>query len=197
MKKIIFLFCISIFYNLPSFSQINAGLFRYPDVSKTQIVFTYANDVWIIPKEGGTAEKLSSPAGVEIFPKFSPDGRTIAFSGNYDGNMDVYTIPVNGGVPMRLTQHGAADRVVDWSPDGSKVLFASGRESGRNRFSQFYTIPAIGGTAAKLPFAYAEFGAYSPDGNQMAVVFVSQAFRNWKRAVLQQFRQWQVLYKIG
>ena len=181
MKKIIFLFCISIFYNLPSFSQINAGLFRYPDVSKTQIVFTYANDVWIIPKEGGTAEKLSSPAGVEIFPKFSPDGRTIAFSGNYDGNMDVYTIPVNGGVPMRLTQHGAADRVVDWSPDGSKVLFASGRESGRNRFSQFYTIPATGGTAAKLPFAYAEFGAYSPDGNQMAVVFVSQAFRNWKR----------------
>ena len=181
MKKIIFLFCISIFYNFPSFSQINAGLFRYPDVSKTQIVFTYANDVWIIPKEGGTAEKLSSPAGVEIFPKFSPDGRTIAFSGNYDGNMDVYTIPVNGGVPMRLTQHGAADRVVDWSPDGSKVLFASGRESGRNRFSQFYTIPATGGTAAKLPFAYAEFGAYSPDGNQMAVVFVSQAFRNWKR----------------
>ena len=181
MKKIIFLFCISIFYNFPSFSQIDAGLFRYPDVSKTQIVFTYANDVWIIPKEGGTAEKLSSPAGVEIFPKFSPDGRTIAFSGNYDGNMDVYTIPVNGGVPMRLTQHGAADRVVDWSPDGSKVLFASGRESGRNRFSQFYTIPAAGGTAAKLPFAYAEFGAYSPDGNQMAVVFVSQAFRNWKR----------------
>ena len=162
-------------------AQIDAGLFRYPDVSKTQIVFTYANDIWIIPKEGGTAEKLSSPPGVESFPKFSPDGKTIAFSGNYDGNTDVYTIGANGGVPMRLTEHGFPDRVVDWTPSGNRVLFASGRESGRNRFNQFYTVPLTGGPAEKLPFSYAEFGAYSPDGKQMAVTFVSQAFRNWKR----------------
>ncbi|MBN8700569.1 MAG: PDZ domain-containing protein [Chitinophagales bacterium] len=162
-------------------AQINAGLFRYPDVSKTQIVFTYANDIWVMPKSGGTAEKLSSPAGVESFPKFSPDGKTIAFSGNYDGNLDVYSIPVNGGVPLRLTQHGMPDRVVDWTPDGRRVLFASGRESGRNRFNQFFTIGATGGAADKLPFAYAEFGSYSPDGKKMAVTFISQAFRNWKR----------------
>ncbi|HMJ47637.1 MAG TPA: hypothetical protein VK498_09915, partial [Ferruginibacter sp.] len=162
-------------------AQVNNGLFLYPDVSKTQIVFTYANDIWIIPKEGGTANKLSSPAGVEIFPKFSPDGKSIAYTGNYDGNRDVYVIPVNGGIPQRLTQHGGNDRVVDWTVDGKNILFASSRESGKSRFNQFYTISAEGGTAKKLPLAYAELGSYSPDGKKMAVSFQSQVFRNWKR----------------
>src|ERR1700754_875965 len=117
---------------LTSYCQIDAGLFRFPDVSNNLIVFTYANDLWIIPKEGGTAIKLSSPAGVESFPKFSPDGKSIAFTGNYDGNQDAYAIQVNGSVPVRLTSHGFGDRVVDWTPDGKRVLFASGRESGRN-----------------------------------------------------------------
>jgi len=163
------------------FAQLDAGLFRYPDVSKTQIVFTYANDLWVLPKEGGTAIKLSSPAGVELYPKFSPDGKSIAFSGNYDGNIDVYVIPVTGGVPTRLTSHGYPDRVVDWTIDGKKVLFASGRESGKARFNQFYTVQAMGGASEKLPLAYAEYGSYSPDGKQMAVVFRTQVGRNWKR----------------
>lgn len=161
-------------------AQIDAGLFRYADVSQSQIVFTYANDIWIMPKEGGQATKLSSPPGVESFPKFSPDGKTIAFTGNYDGNKDVYTIPVTGGVPQRLTQHGYTDRVVDWTPDG-KIVFASLRESGKERFNQFYTVAPTGGPATKLPLAYAEFGSYSPDGKQIAVTFRSQAFRSWKR----------------
>jgi tricorn protease len=169
-----------IFYS-SVYSQIDAGLFRYPDVSATHIVFTYANDIWIVPKDGGTAIRLSSPAGVESFPKFSPDGKTIAFSGNYDGNTDVYTMPVAGGVPTRLTQHGYPDRVVEWNPDGKTVLFASGRESGRERYNQFFTISSSGGTAQKLPLAYAEFGSYSPDGKELAVTFISQVFRNWKR----------------
>lgn len=181
MKKLTGVFCVAAISCLPATAQVNAGLFRFPDVSKTQIIFTYANDIWIMPKEGGTAEKITSPPGTESFPKFSPDGKTIAFSGNYDGNSDAYTIPAAGGVPFRLTEHGYGDRVVDWTPDGKRVLFASGRESGRNRFNQFYTIAATGGPAEKLPFAYAEFGSYSPDGNKMALVFVSQAFRNWKR----------------
>ena len=181
MKKTFLLFLFPVLSHIHVNAQIDAGLFRYPDVSRSQIVFSYANDIWIMPKEGGTAEKLSSPPGVESFPKFSPDGKTIAYSANYDGNTDVYAIPAAGGVPMRLTQHGFPDRVVDWTPDGMSILFASGRESGRNRFNQFYTIPATGGAATKLPFAYAEFGSYSPDGKQMAVTFISQAFRNWKR----------------
>ena len=162
-------------------AQINAGLYRYPDVSSSQIVFTYANDIWIMPKEGGLATRLSSPPGVESFPKFSPDGKSLAYTGNYDGNQDVYVIPTEGGVPRRLTGHGAIDRVVDWTPDGKRVLFASGRESGRERYNQFYTISSAGGLAEKLPLAYAEFGSYSPDGKQMAVTFISQVFRNWKR----------------
>ncbi len=175
------IFAVSYIVSIPLKAQIDAGLFLYPDVSKTQIVFTYANDLWMVPKEGGTAIKLSSPAGVESFPKFSPDEKTIAFSGNYDGNLDVYVLPVAGGIPLRLTQHGAPDRVVDWTPDGKRVLFSSGRESGRDRFNQFFTIPVAGGTVEKLPLAYAEFGSYSPDGKDIAVTFISQVFRNWKR----------------
>ena len=166
---------------LYSSAQISAGLFRFPDVSKTQIVFTYANDLWVMPKEGGMAVKLSSPAGVETSPKFSPDGKTIAFNASYDGNRDVYTLPVTGGIPQRLTAHGYNDRVVDWTNDGKNILFASGRESGKARFSQFYLVPAEGGAETKLPLAYAEYGSYSPDAKQMAVVIMTEVGRNWKR----------------
>ena len=162
-------------------AQIDAGLFRFPDVSKDQIVFTYANDLWVMPKDGGSAVKLSSPSGVESYPKFSPDGKNIAFTGNYDGNSDVYVIPAAGGVPVRLTSHGYPDRVVDWTTDGKKLLFASSRESGKARFNQFFTVSATGGAPEKLPLAYGEFASYSPDGKQMAVVFRTQVGRNWKR----------------
>ena len=181
MKKITGCLFIASVISLNLSAQIDAGLFRFPDISKSQIVFTYANDLWVIPKDGGTAIKLSSPSGVESSPKFSPDGKNIAFSGNYDGNLDAYVIPVNGGVPTRLTQHGYPDRVVDWTTDGKKVLFASGRESEKARFNQFYVVPAEGGTAEKLPLAYAEYGSYSPDGKKMAVVIRTQVGRNWKR----------------
>ena len=162
-------------------AQIDAGLFRFPDVSKTQIVFSYANDIWVMPKEGGMAIKLSSPPGVESFPKFSPDGKSVAFSGIYDGNRDVYVLPVTGGIPKRLTEHSFSDRVVDWTNDGKNVLFASSRESGKARFNQFYTVPSGGGIETKLPFAYAEYGSYSADSKQMALVIMTEVGRNWKR----------------
>ncbi len=162
-------------------AQIDAGLFRFPDVSTSQIVFTYANDIWVAPIDGGTAIKLSSPSGVESFPKFSPDGKTIAYTANYDGNWDVYSIPVNGGVPARLTQHGWTDRVVDWTADGKSVLFASGRESEKERYNKLFTIPSTGGPASRLPMQYGEFASYNADGTQMALVFRSEAFRTWKR----------------
>src|SRR6476469_2990559 len=139
MKKIAALITLCCVMSIAVFAQIDAGLFRYPDVSQTQIVFAYANELWIIPKEGGTAIKISSPPSVEAYPKFSPDGKSIAFTGNYDGNKDVYVIPTSGGVPVRLTEHGFTDRVVDWTNDGKRVLFASTRESGKARFNQFYT----------------------------------------------------------
>jgi tricorn protease len=181
MKKIPLLLLLQISFVWPVVAQINAGLFRYPDVSATQIVFTYANDVWLLPKNGGTATKLSSPPGVEMFPKFSPDGKSIAYTANYDGNRDVYVLPVIGGIPVRVTQHSYQDRLVDWTNDGKSLLFSSNRESGKNRFNQFFTVAATGGAAEKLPLAYGDFGSYSPDGKQLALTFSSQAFRNWKR----------------
>lgn len=181
MKRITAVILLLIGFDFSVLAQIDAGLFRFPDVSKSQVVFTYANDLWIMPKEGGMAIKLSSPPGVEVMPKFSPNGTTIAFSAVYDGNRDVFTMPVTGGSPQRLTAHGYADRVVDWTNDGKNVLFASPRESGKMRFSQFYTVSAIGGKETKLPLAYAEYGSYSADGKKMAVVIMSVVGRNWKR----------------
>jgi tricorn protease len=180
-KKNVLLFLAAMVGKQAMSQQVDAGLFRYPDVSRSQIAFSYANDIWIVPKTGGTAIKLISPPGVETFPKFSPDGSKVAFSGNYDGNTDVYVLPVAGGVPLRLTQYGGPDRVVDWTPDGKQVLFASGRESTKERFNQFFTIPETGGAATKLPLAYAEFGSYSPDGSKIALTTRTQSFRNWKR----------------
>ncbi len=162
-------------------AQVNASLLRYPDVSKNSIVFTYANDIWIVPKTGGTATRLTTPKGEERFAKFSPDGKSIAFSANYDGNLDVYTMPVVGGLPKRLTSHGNSDRVIDWTTDGKSVVFASGRNSGRARFNQFYQVKNTGGAVTKMPFEYAEYGSFNNDGSKMAIVFLSQASRTWKR----------------
>ncbi len=165
----------------PVSAQINAALFRFPAVSRTQIVFSYANDLWIVAKEGGAATRIVSPPGTETFPKFSPDGNTIAYTADYDGNNSIYTIPAAGGIPNRLTWQGTLERVVDWYPDGKFILFASGRQSGRERFDQFYKISPAGGMAQKLPLPYAEFGTLSPDGASIALTFKSQVFRNWKR----------------
>jgi tricorn protease len=162
-------------------AQINAALLRYPDVSATQIVFTYANDLWVVPKTGGVASHLSSPAGVEVYPKFSPDGKTVAFTADYDGSNSIYTIPTTGGIPTRLTWYGSPERVADWYPDGKSILFASGRQSGRDRFNQFYKIAATGGAPQKLPLPFAEYGTLSPDAGHLAFTFTSQVGRNWKR----------------
>src|SRR6478752_7117131 len=109
MKRIPAVILLLLVFTIPTIAQIEAGLFRYPDVSKTQVVFTYANDIWIMPKDGGIAVKMSSPPGVEMMPKFSPNGKSIAFSAVYDGNRDIYTMPVTGGSPQRLTAHSYAD----------------------------------------------------------------------------------------
>ena len=162
-------------------AQVNARMLQYPDVSATHITFTYGGDVWIVSKEGGTANKLTSAKGTELLARFSPDGKQIAFSGNYNGNIDVYVMPSLGGVPKRITYHGMTDRLVDWYPDGNSLLFASSRESGKQRFNQFYKVSKIGGLPEKLPLPYGEFGIISPDGKQIAYTPKSRAFRTWKR----------------
>jgi tricorn protease len=156
-------------------------MLRQPDVSETHITFVYAGDIWVAPKEGGTAQRLSSPLGEESFPRFSPDGRSIAFTGNYDGNTDVYVIPTMGGDPVRVTHHPMADRLVDWYPRGSDLLYASSMESGSQRYNQFYRTTATGGMPQKLPVPYGEFGAISPDGQWLAYTPKARDFRTWKR----------------
>jgi len=179
MKKIIIL---SLFLGSSMlFAQINARLFQYPDVSDSEITFSYAGDIWVAPITGGTAHKLSSPKGQEILPKFSPDGKKIAFSGNYNGNIDIYVISHKGGIPHRVTYHPSTDRMLDWMPDGKNILFASARESGRQRFDRLFTIPATSGLAKKLPVPYGEFASVSADGKMLAYTPRTRLFRTWKR----------------
>ena len=157
-------------------------LLRHPTVSRTQVAFVYGGDLWTVAREGGEARRLTAGAGVETDPHFSPDGAQIAFTGEYDGNVDVYVVPAAGGVPRRLTYHPALDSVVGWTPDGSRVLFTSSRASatGSNRL---YTIPTTGGAEvmAELPLPTAEEASYSPDGSRLAYVPVQQWQAAWKR----------------
>src|SRR5690606_35605566 len=156
-------------------------IFRYPDVSADHIVFSFANDLWLVSKSGGQAIRLSSPEGAETFPRFSPDGSTIAFSGNYDGNTDIYSISTTGGFPKRLTHHGMAERMVAWHPDGDSLLIASSMHSGKQRYNQFFNISAQGSLPRALPLEYAEFGSFAPDGKQLAFTYKSRLSRTWKR----------------
>ncbi len=165
----------------PAGAQIDARMFREPSVSATHIAFVYAGDIWVVPKAGGVAVRLSSPPGEESFPRFSPDGTRIAYTANYDGVDSVYVAPALGGEPVRLTHHPMGDRVVGWHPDGARVVFASSRESGRQRFSQFFLVKTTGGLPEKLPVPYGEFGTFSPDGKRFAYTPQSQDFRTWKR----------------
>ena len=104
-------------------------LLQKPTLNKTHIVFVYAGDLWSVPREGGDAIRLTSGAGDETDPAFSPDGTKVAFTGEYDGNVDVFTVPITGGVPKRITYHPDPDRVVGWTPDGKRILFRSNRQS--------------------------------------------------------------------
>jgi tricorn protease len=150
--------------------QINASLFRYPDISATQVTFVYGGDIWIVSKEGGVANKLTSSLGEESYPRFSPDGKTIAYSASYNGNTDIYSIPSGGGLPARLTYHSMPDRMVEWYPDGNQILFASGREEGTGRANQFFSLNKTGGLPEKLPLPYGELASFSPDGQSLAYV---------------------------
>ena len=158
----------------------HAGMMRFPDVSASQIVFVYASDLWVVNREGGQARPLASPPGSEQMPRFSPDGRTIAFVGNYDGDRDLYTIPVNGGVPQRVTHHPANEQFSDWTPDG-RLLFSSNSLAPLNRIVHLYTVPPSGGMPDQIPVPYGAAGAVSEDGQWLAYTPYNRDSRTWKR----------------
>ena len=162
-------------------AQTDARLIGHPDVSKDKIVFAFGDDLWVVAKSGGKAFRFSSPDGAESNPRFSPDGKTIAFNANYDGNYDIYTMPVEGGVPKRVTTHGMSDLLLDWYADGKSLMYKSSMASGKQRFNQFYKISTGGGLPEKLPLMIGEHGSLSLDGNTLAFTERTRSARTWKR----------------
>lgn len=155
-------------------------LLRQPTLSQNEIVFVYANDLWKVPKNGGQAVRLTSNEGEETLPHFSPDGKHIAFTGEYDGNVDVYLIPSTGGEPQRLTWHPGADLVTGWTPDGNAITFTSGREGHNTQESKFFQISKNGGMPSSMPIPRAVNGEISPDGKHIAYQQISFWDPEWR-----------------
>ncbi|MCP4200590.1 MAG: peptidase S41 [bacterium] len=158
----------------------HAGMLLYPDVSATHVAFLYANDLWLVAREGGVATPLASPPGREAYPKFSPAGDTLAFMGNYDGNTDLYTVPVDGGLPTRLTYHPGTEILTGWTPEGALIFYAGGRGV-YPRVQELYTVSVEGGLPTKVPVPYGAVGAISADGKWLAYTPHTRDFRTWKR----------------
>ena len=170
-----------LFFPAMLLSQLPAKMIQYPDVSDQNICFTYGDDLWIVAKEGGLAKRLTTTPGRETKAKFSPDGKTIAFTANYDGNYDIYTMPIEGGVPKHITTHGMIEIVKGWTKDGKNIIFTSSAESGKQRWSQAYLVSKEGGLPTKMPIDKVEELDINKDGKTVAMTDKSRLFRNWKR----------------
>jgi tricorn protease len=154
-------------------------LLRNPSLSATQVSFEYGNDIWVAPRAGGEARRLTSFQGQEANPRFSPDGRWLAFSAQYGGNVDVYVVASEGGEPRRLTWHPGADLVQGWTPDGQRVVFGSSRTNAPGG-QKFWTVGLEADFPRALPMPRAEQGAYSPDGRRFAYRMVSPWDEEWR-----------------
>lgn len=168
-------------------------LIRFPHIQGDQIVFSYAGDLYTVNDKGGSARRLTSHVGYEMFPRLSPDGKYIAFTGQYDGNTEVFVIPADGGEPRRLTYTATLSRddlgdrmgpnniVMGWTPDSKNILYRSRQYTFNDFTGQLMTIPAEGGEAVEVPLKNGGFASFSPDGKQLAYNYVFREFRSWKR----------------
>ena len=154
-------------------------LLQTPTLSATRIAFAYGGDIWIVSREGGTAQRLVTGTDLLSSPIFSPDGSMVAYSGNYSGNTDVYVVPSAGGEPRRLTYHPGPDVAVGWTPDGKSILFRSRRFSHSDP-DHLFTVPVAGGFPKELSLPMAEDGSFSPDGTHLAYEPVFQWEPDWK-----------------
>jgi len=154
-------------------------LLRQPTIHKDQVVFVYANDLWKASINGGDAQRLTSDIGYESVPHFSPDGNMIAFTGEYDGNVDVFVIPSQGGTPKRLTYHPGGDYVTGWTPDG-KVLFRSDREGKPTETTKFFTIGTEDSFPQSMALTRAAYGEISPDGTYVAYTPITSWDPEWR-----------------
>ncbi len=181
-------FCLSAISH-PAVAQTK--LLRFPAINGEKVAFTYAGDIWTAPVSGGTATRLTAHPGMEVFAHFSPDGKWIAFTGQYDGDEQVYVVPSTGGVPKQLTFYPARgpltprwgwdNQVYGWSTDGKSVLFRSMRDGWTLSLNRLYTVPMTGGPAEPLPMPEAGAGDYSPDGTKVVYSPIFRDFRPEKR----------------
>ncbi|HOX27037.1 MAG TPA: PDZ domain-containing protein [Candidatus Krumholzibacteria bacterium] len=162
------------------FAGAPTRLLRLADISAEHIVFTYEGDLWLVDQAGGIPRRLTTGHGAEQDAKFSPDGRQLAFTGQYDGANDVYVMPALGGEPRRLTFHPGGDQVIDWHPDGKRILFRSARRSPLGD-PEFYLVDAAGGLPEKVAVDRGALGSYSPDGTKLAYNRIPSENRTWKR----------------
>ena len=126
-----------------------AAMLRFPDIGPKDIVFSFAGDLWLVDKKGGMARPLTNARGPESTPKFSPDGKRVAFVGGYEGNRDIYTLPVGGGEPFRVTHHPASEGLCDWNADA--LMFTTGDLGGLTRQTRLLQVPSTGGLPTPLP----------------------------------------------
>src|SRR5690348_2462113 len=154
---------------VPATLAAQTRMLRSPSVSARNIAFAYAGNIWVVDRAGGIARRLTSSPGASENPKLSPDGKLVAFSAQYAGNVDVYVVPVEGGEPKRLTWHPGADVVQGWTPDGKQVVFASSRAtSAPSAVPRFYLVSLSGEAATAMPMPRAYQGKISPDGKRIA-----------------------------
>jgi tricorn protease len=167
-------------------------LLRFPDIYKDKIAFMYAGDLWLASSAGGTARRITSHPGRELFPKFSPDGKWLAFTGQYDGNFNVYVMPSDGGQPKQLTFYqgqaqplsdrmGILNEVVGWTPDGKSIVFLSRRDASNGWIKRPYTVSVDGGLAQPMPMDEGGLLSFSADGTKVAYNRIFRNFRTWKR----------------
>lgn len=156
-----------------------AGMLRYPAVSDEHIVFSYGNDLWLISRDGGQASPLASPAGQELFPRFSPDGQSVVFQGNYDGDRDLYTLPIAGGVPSRVTHHPSNELPTQWHDSG--IMFFMSGTAGLGRQQEVFRVSPEGGLPERMPVPYGANGVLNDDGTWLAYTPIQRDARTWKR----------------
>ncbi len=166
-------------------------LMRFPDIYRDKIVFSYAGDLWLVQSAGGEARRVTSSPGLELFPKFSPDGKWLAFTGQYDGNFNVYVMPADGGQPRQLTflpdlghvpeRMGPNNMVINWFPDSKRILFLSRRDTFNDWFGRLFGVSVEGGLPERLPIDKGGLTSFSPDGNRIAYNRIFRNFRTWKR----------------
>jgi len=172
--------------------QQEGRLMRFPDIHKDKIAFYYGGDLWLASSTGGVARRITSHPGRELFPKFSPDGKWIAFTGQYDGNFNVYVIPAEGGQPKQLTFYqgsaqplsermGIHNEVITWFPDSKRVLFISRRDASNGWIKRPFSVSIDGGLPEPLPMDQGGLTSFSPDGNKIAYNQIFRNFRTWKR----------------